>query len=249
MRLGTDWYANRDFWRIYAPYIFGRDRWAGSSAEAEAVIALTSPPPGGRVLDACCGVGRHSLEFARRGFAVTGVDLNPDYLDAAQNSAAAESLDIQFLRQDILELTIPSAFDLIINMYISFGYFDKEDDNVRFLRSLRTHLAAGGKLLVETLGKEQTARNFKENEWYEENGVFVLARYAVTDDWSRLKNRWIIIDGDSRHDYTFSQRLYSAAEAKELFRLAGFSDAAVYGSLRGTPYDHEAESLVILGKV
>jgi SAM-dependent methyltransferase len=181
------------------------------------------------------------------GFSVTGVDLNQDYLEAARTCAQAEGLFINFIRQDVLHLDLNTAFDLIINMYISFGYFDSQEENLCFLKNLYGCLADGGRLLVETLGKEHTARGFKENEWYEENGVFVLARYAVTEDWNRLQNRWVIIDGENRHDYTFTQRLYSASEIRMLFQEAGFSDIKVYGSLRGDPYDHRAESLVVVG--
>jgi SAM-dependent methyltransferase len=181
------------------------------------------------------------------GFSVTGVDLNPDYLEAARDCARAEGLFINFIQQDVLHLDLNTAFDLIINMYISFGYFDTQEENLRFLKNLYGCLAGGGRLLVETLGKEHTARGFKESEWYEENGAFVLARYAVTEDWSRLQNRWIVIDGENRHDYTFTQRLYSAAEIRMLFQEAGFSDIKVYGNLRGDPYDHRAENLVVVG--
>jgi SAM-dependent methyltransferase len=181
------------------------------------------------------------------GFTVTGVDLNPEYLEAARNCAADEECSVNFICQDVLRLDLNETYDLAINMYISFGYFDAEEENLRFLKNLYACLADGGRLLVETLGKEHTARAFRESEWYEENGVFVLARYAVTDDWNRLMNRWIIIDGENRHDYTFTQRLYSASEIKTLFREAGFSEVKVYGSLRGDPYDHRAESLVVVG--
>jgi SAM-dependent methyltransferase len=246
-RLGADWYKDRDFWRLYAPYIFGADRWIHSADEARAAVSLTNTQEGAKVLDACCGVGRHSIELARMGFAVTGIDLNPDYLEAAEASARAEGFSVNFVCQDVLRLDLGERFDLAVNMYISFGYFDTEEENLLFLKNLHACLAPGGRLLVETLGKEHKARCFTENEWYEDEGVFVLARYAVTDDWSRLQNRWIVIDGETRHDYTFAQRLYCASEIKALFREAGFSGAKVYGSLRGDPYDHRAESLVVVG--
>jgi SAM-dependent methyltransferase len=245
--LGADWYADRDFWRIYAPYIFGSGRWEACAGEAASAVSLTGARPGSKVMDACCGVGRHSLEFARMGFDVTCVDLNGDYLDAARASFEEESLTARFVCCDILSLDMKQSFDLIVNMYISFGYFDAEEDNLRFLKNLHAHLAAGGRLLVETLGKEHVVRNFRENEWYEEDGVLVLARYALTDDCGRLRNRWMLIDGDSRCDYTFTQRLYSAAELKGLFLRAGFSDARAYGSLKGSAYDHTAEALVVVG--
>ena len=137
---------------------------------------------------------------------------------------------------------------MILNLYTSFGYFESEEEDLRFLKRMRDCLAPSGGLLIETKGKEVAARDFKDSEWYEEEGMYVLARYEVEEDWTLLKNRWILITEDSRCDYTFSQRLYSAREAKELLLKAGFSEISVFGNLQKAPYDTQAETLVILAK-
>lgn len=246
-RLGSEWYKDEKFWRLYAPYIFGSDRWTQTGDEVEGIISLLDLSGKSRILDACCGVGRHSIELAKRGFEVTGIDLNGEYLDAAATTAASENIPVNFVRRDILELDITDLFDAVINMYTSIGYFDSREKELRFLSNLRRALKPGGRLLVETLGKEPLARDFRENEWYEQDGAFVLARYRVVDDWSRLENRWIILSGDNRYDYTFSHRIFSAVEAKDLFLAAGFTDIGIFGNLAGGPYDQKAEKLVLVG--
>ena len=67
------WYEQDTFWETFEPTMFGERRWSDAPTEVENAIALLNLQPGKAVLDLCCGVGRHSLELARRGFAVTGV--------------------------------------------------------------------------------------------------------------------------------------------------------------------------------
>jgi len=245
--LGPEWYDDEKFWSLYAPYIFGPDRWAAAPGEVDGMVSLLSLSEGSRVLDACCGVGRHSVELARRGCRVTGVDLNRDYLEAAAGTAEAEGVSVEFIPMNILDLTVEDSFDAAINVYTSFGYFASPADDRALLRKLHASLRPGGRLLVETMGKENLARDFVESEWYEKDDVFILAEYEILEDFGRLRNRWIIVEKERTHDYTFSHRLYSAGELKTLFTDAGFTEVRAYGSFDGAPYDHRARVLVVVG--
>ena len=91
------------------------------------------------------------------------------------------------------------------------------------------------------------SRDFKETEWYEHEGSYILASYEITDNWTKLKNRWIIVNKENRYDYTFTHRIYSASELMKMMRYAGFSDIRVYGDLKGTSYDLKAENMIITG--
>ena len=75
------WREEDSFWEIAGPVLFTEQRWEYAPREVGAMVSLLGLSPGARVLDMCCGVGRHSLEFARRGFRVTGVDRTGTYLD------------------------------------------------------------------------------------------------------------------------------------------------------------------------
>jgi SAM-dependent methyltransferase len=246
--LGHDWYKNSRLWQVFAPLMFSPERWAQTPAEVTAIISLLGLKGTERILDACCGVGRHAIEFARRGFPVTGVDLTEDFIRAAEESASAEGLSVSFFVQDVREFHPPHPYEVILNLYTSFGYFESEEEDLRFLKRMKECLAPSGVFLIETRGKEVVARTFKESEWYEEEGMYVLARYEIEQDWTLLKNRWILITEDSRCDYTFSQRLYSAQEGKELLRRAGFTDISVFGNLQKGLYDCTAETLVLLAR-
>jgi len=250
------WYEDEDFWTDYAALMFDESRWAEVPAVVDAIEALAAPPKGGRVLDACCGPGRHSLELASRGYRVTGIDLTPAYLEAARESAAAWGVELELLRADLRGFERPAAFDLALNLYTSFGYFEDPADDLAALRALRACLKPGGALLLETTGKETAARDFTEGEWFERGGATVLTEYSVVGDWEGLRNRWILVRGREggaegeleKVDRSFVLRLYSAAELRAALLGAGFDTVRIYGNLQGGPYDQKATSLVALAR-
>jgi len=86
--LNKDFYCDETFWKEFAPFMFDETRWMLAESEVDSIIAHTHLSPPAKVLDLCCGTGRHSLAFARRGFTVTGVDITRSYLDAAAIVAA-----------------------------------------------------------------------------------------------------------------------------------------------------------------
>ena len=69
-----------------------------------------------KILDLACGFGRHSLEFARRGYDVTGIDITPAYIDYANEQAKKENLNAKFICQDIRTITFDKEFDVVLNM-------------------------------------------------------------------------------------------------------------------------------------
>ncbi|WP_010258357.1 class I SAM-dependent methyltransferase [Treponema primitia] len=251
-----EWFEDIHFWENYGPIMFDRKRWDEVPLVADGVTGIarldlynnTADPGGPKVLDLCCGFGRIALELARRGFSVTGVDITETYLNTGREDAAYEKLDIEFIQQDVRVFKQPNAFDLALNLYISFGYFDDPKDDLLFAKNARESLKPGGSFIIETLGKEIAVRDFVETEWFERAGYTVLTEYAPVDSWAGLKNRWILIKNGERIEKTFIQRLYSAAELRQLLFDAGFRAVELYGSWEEAPYDHRAEMLIAVGR-
>jgi len=240
----TIWYEDDDFWKTLAPRLFGRERWENTPAEVEKTISLLEINPGAQVLDLCCGPGRHSLELARRGFQVTGVDRTSGYLEDARKSAAAEKLNVEFLQEDMRSFCRPGSFDAVLNLFTSFGYFEDLEDDERVLNNIYSSLKAGGRLIMEMIGKEVLARTFCERVWSEEDGEILLEERKLSSGWNWIQSRWILIKDGDRKEFTISNRLYSAVELSGLLTEAGFTSVKVFGNLNGAPYDHMAERLV-----
>lgn len=248
MKTKRSWFENDAFWKATRPILFHRERIESAGREVEQVISLLGLKSGARVLDLCCGVGRHSLELARRGFKVTGVDRNAEYMKEAKQRAREAGLTVELVRRDMRDFCRPETFDAAINMFTSFGYFKDHRDDQRVARAMVRSLKPGGRLLIETMGKEVMARIFRPRDWYEQSGYLVLEERRVTPDWSRIESQWVLIKGTMRREFAISLRLYSACELWDLLRRVGFKKGEFFGSLAGTPYDHQASRLVAVAK-
>ena len=245
----TIWHEDDVFWESWAPQMFTERRWEMASEEVDAVVRLLDLSPGTHVLDLCCGPGRHSLELARRGFRVTGVDRTAAYLEQARRQAAEEGLDIEFAQADMRAFRRPDAFDGAINLFTAFGYFEDPAEDLRVVQNLHASLKPGGRLVMEMMGKEVLARIFRERDWHEdENGVLFLEERKISSGWDWIENRWIMIDGSVRKEFKLGHRLYSGAEMAALLRQAGFGSVMLYGGLAGGPYDHTAQRLAVAAR-
>ncbi|MCR4626673.1 MAG: class I SAM-dependent methyltransferase, partial [Treponema sp.] len=91
---------------------------------------------------------------------------------------------------------------------------------------------------------------FTEGEWFEREGQTVLTEFTVEGAWEGLRSRWILIDNKSgkRFEHEFVQRLYSAADLRQMMLNAGFSSAEVFGNFDLSPYDQNARTMVIVAK-
>jgi SAM-dependent methyltransferase len=248
MQEAKPWYEQNAFWDTVAPVLFTERRWEDAPAEVEQVVSLLKIEPGAHVLDLCCGVGRHSLELARRGFQVTGVDRTRLYLDRASKQAEAERLDIEFVQSDMRTFCRPDAFDAVVNLFTSFGYFEDPEDDRQVAMNVYRSLKPGGAFLIDMMGKEVLARIFRERDWYEENGAIILQERRVTKNWSWMENRWLIFKDNQRAELNLSHRIYSAVELASLLTECGFTHVDAYGNLDGSAYDHLARRLVVVAR-
>jgi SAM-dependent methyltransferase len=257
-----EWFNDESFWERYAPIMFDTAHWAEVSRVADAVTHLArldlygegaSHRPsvsaaGPHILDLCCGFGRMTAEFARRGFTACGVDITESYLRTAREDAVYENLAIEYVNADARSFIRPAFFDAAVNLYISFGYFEDPEDDFIMVRNVYDSLKPGGAFIIETLGKEIAVRDFVESEWFEKAGFTVLTEYAPHDSWAGLTNRWILIKDGERIERKFTQRLYSGVELRSLLLRAGFSAVELYGDWDESEYDHHAEKLIAVGR-
>lgn len=243
-----EWFQDEDFWDEFAPFMFDETRWNLADLEVERILVLTDVVAPARVLDLCCGVGRHSLAFARRGFSVTGVDITASYLDAARESASAEGLCIDFIQADAREFQEPEGYALCVNLGASFGYSEDVRDDALILRRCQENLTPGGTFVLETIGKETAARAFAESESFERDGWSVSARYDILGDWEKLGNCWRACKDTTVYERSFAIRLYAGTEMRKALLDASFDDVALYGDLDGRRYDQNAEMQVAVAR-
>ncbi|MCK4758188.1 MAG: class I SAM-dependent methyltransferase [Thermoplasmata archaeon] len=244
------WHEDDAFWTTFTNTMFSEDKRESTPKEVADIITMLGIEPDSHILDLCCGVGRHSLELARNGYKVTGVDRTKEYLDIARQKAANENLDVEFIEGDMRTFSKSETFDATVNLNTSFSFFENPEEDKQVVMNVYESLKPEGIFLIDLMGKEVIARIFQERDWREEqNGTLLLQERKITKNWSWLDNRWIRISkSGERHEYNVSHRLYSGAELKKLLEDCGFRDVQVFGNFEGAPYDQEARRLVVRGR-
>jgi SAM-dependent methyltransferase len=239
-----EWFADENFWTHLYPFLFSAERLESAESEVEKVIELVGFG-GGAVLDLACGPGRHSVSLARKGHAVTGVDLSPFLLEKARARAGEAKVAIEWVQADMREFSRRRAFDLALSLFTSFGFFEREEDNQRVLENVYRSLRPGGVLVLEMAGKEWLARVFQATtSQVLDDGSILVERHQLVDDWCRVRNEWILINGDQARTFKFDHTIYSARELKERLQKAGFSTVRCFGDLEESEYGIDAKRLV-----
>lgn len=242
------WHDEDAMWLAAEGWMFSSERWETSSAEVDGAVSLLGLKEPARVLDLCCGPGRHSIELRRRGFDVTGVDRTERYLSEAKRRASGQGLEIEWVQSDMRDFSRAEAFDGAINLLTSFGYFEDQEEDRLVARNLLDSLKPGGRVVVDMMGKEVLARIFQARDWVEREDEFWLFEREVQRSWSWVSSRWIRVKDGEQLEFRVEHRIYSARELTELFLEVGFSHVATFGSLSGAPYDQKAERLVLVAE-
>lgn len=244
---GGDWHEHDAFWKAVRPVLFPRVRLRRAAWEVEGILGLLGVTPGSRVLDLACGVGRHAREMARRGFTMSALDRTAAYLEEGRREAAGVE-GIRWLQADMREFREDGAFDAAFCWFTSFGFFEQPDDELRVLKNVFASLRPGGRLLIEIIGKELVCRDFQPRDWREEDGVLLIEGRSLAEDFSRLDMDWrVIVDGRVER-VRWRLRLYSARELMNLCHAAGFREVECFGDLDATPYDLDAEHLIVVAE-
>lgn len=241
-----EWFENEAFWREMYPYMFDEQRFAAADEQVRKILKLTGIRRGA-VLDLCCGPGRHSVALAKRGFQVTGVDRTRFLLNKARRHAKSARAKVEFVHSDMREFVRPGAFRLAVNLFTSFGYFDNKDDDRWAVRNIFESLKAGGVCVIDVMGKERLAKGFQgTTSTRYPDGTLLIQLHEIFDDWTRIRNEWILLKGNRARRYKFHHTAYSGQELKDLLRRAGFAEVKLYGDLDGQPYGPDASRLVVV---
>jgi SAM-dependent methyltransferase len=245
-RPADEWFADETFWQAIEPFVFSEGAQTAAVADVAAIKSLVGRPAA-TVLDLCCGPGRHSVAFAKDGSRVTGVDRSAFLLGRARQCASAAGTDIRWVQEDMRDFIQPGAFELAVNLFTSFGYFDDPAENQRVLANVHASLAPGGAFVLELMGKEIVARIYQPCSSMElPDGGLLVQRRKVIDDWARVENDWTVIRNGTVQSFRFRNWLYSAAELRDLLKTAGFATIDIFGNLEGSSYGVEASRLVAL---
>jgi SAM-dependent methyltransferase len=217
--------------------------------EVEGIVEILNLPTGSKILDLCCGYGRHSIPLARRGYMMTGLDLSDVLLSKAKNDSKKEGVEVKWIEGDMRDIPLENEFDGAINIFTAFGYFKEDSENEKVIHSVFRSLKRGGKFLLETINREWIIRNFQEKDWEILSGKTVALDERELDlEKSRSRARTLILGKEKRSERSLSLRLYTLTEMISILNQAGLNVKSVYGGLDGSEYSLNSKRMVILAE-
>jgi D-alanine-D-alanine ligase len=211
-----------------------------------------------RVLDLCCGQGRHSFELTRRGLKVEGLDRSHYLIQKAKTDARKEGLRVKFREGDARKLPYAAdTFDVVMILGNSFGYFETVQDDVRVLKEVFRVLKPWGRLLIDVADGDFLRKNFQERSWeWINKNLFVCRERSLSANENRLISREVVthVEKGVIADQFYAERLYSPKRLRDLLKSAGFTDLTANGELsvqsqRNQDLGMMAHRIVMTGQV
>jgi D-alanine-D-alanine ligase len=202
---------------------------ANTRQEVDALIRAGALEKNDRILDLCCGQGRHALELARRGFRnVSGMDRSRYLVRLAKRRAGEMGLPVSFHEGDARRIRLRDTdFHCIAILGNSFGYFERAEDDLDVLRAALRALAPGGRIVLDIVDGLWMRENFEARSWeWIDQHHLVCRERSLSRDGDRLISREVVVH-DERGvivDQFYAERLYDHERITSLLDAAGFSD-------------------------
>ena len=231
------WFSNKYYLEIYKH----RDE-----KEARDIINLFQRsvhlPSEAKVLDVCCGAGRHSIELARRGYTVTGFDLSEYLVSQAEESlqkAEEKNLKVDFHIRDMKDFSFNKQFDAALNIFTSFGYFETDEDNFKVFANVEKSLKSGGYFTFDFINTDNLRNTLVPSSEDEYEGIKVIQKRFI-------ENGFVYKDihiGNEK--YTERLKLYSKDELGKALSEVGLETIKIFGDYYGNSFENEESKRVI----
>lgn len=218
-------------------------------AEVETLERALALQPGDRVLDLCCGWGRHSVPLAARGYRVTGLDLSEPELALARQAAAEAGVAVEWVQADMRDVP-PGPFDGAFNLWTSFGYFEEERENQRVLDGVGRALRPGGRFLLDhwnVLWLVNRPRDQRVKEYGD--GSLMLDGRDLDVRTGRVHAGFLFVAEDgARRRHRVSVQGYTPWELSRMLGRAGMRVLDVWGDWAGRPLRHDSLRMIVLAE-
>jgi D-alanine-D-alanine ligase len=197
--------------------------------EVDDLCQMFQLSPDDKILDLCCGQGRHSLELARRGYRnIEGLDRSHYLIQKAKSTAKTEGLRARFREGDARKIPYPSdTFDVVMILGNSLGYFEAAQEDLKVFKEVFRVLKPWGRFIIDIADGEYLRDHFKTHSWeWIDKKRFVCRERSLSADEDRLISREMVnhVEKGIVADHFYAERLYSRKGLSRLLKTIGFSN-------------------------
>jgi 2-polyprenyl-3-methyl-5-hydroxy-6-metoxy-1,4-benzoquinol methylase len=234
-----EWFNTNEYLEVYK----NRDNVEAETL-AELILSNIKIDSSAKVLDMTAGAGRHAINFARRGFNVTAVDLSKNLLKVAKENASFYNFNIDFVHSDIRKFETKDKFDLVLNLFTSIGYFDGDEENFELLRKAYNLLKPGRYFVLDYFNRHYLENNLVPSSVETINGTVINQNRSIQGN--RVVKEIVIGKNGNRKKYFESVRMFSFNELQTELESTGFKIKSSFGDLDGKPFVLETSPRVII---
>ena len=242
--------TNRDDWFInwfnskYYHILYKSRNKNEASDFIKTIISTLSLKSNNTVLDLGCGNGRHAISLSNHFKLVHGIDISSKNISIAKDH---KKENLKFFISDMRNFDTNTKYDCIFNLFTSFGYFKKNEDNIKVLKSCHYHLNKNGLLFIDFLNSEQIKRTINGlKETKNINGIRFNIHKEIIGDFV-IKNIEIK-DGEATYNFQEKGQLFKIQDFNKMFDISGFEIISSYGDYQMNPYDQNSSRLMLGAK-
>lgn len=241
--VAPDWFA-RAFNKLYT-VIYAHRTVGAAAPEAEFAARVLSLASYDRVLDLACGNGRHIVHLLRRASQVVGLDYSADMLTLARENVGTQA---PLVRADMRALPFAQRFDVVVNFFTSFGYFQSRAENEAVVKQVAGVLADRGRFFIDYVNAEHVRATLVPHS-NRSAGPYAIAERRWLDDRERV-NKCVVVRQGTEHvaEQAESVQLYSPAEFAALLEIGGLHVEEFYGDYDGSPLDSSRPRMIATGR-
>ena len=196
---------------------------------------------GSKLIDIACGKGRHAKYFNKKGMDVVGVDLSPNSINTAKKD---ENKNLQFSAHDMRENYQEDTFDVVTNLFTSFGYFENNKDEQKAINAMANNLKKEGILIIDFMNAKKVIANLVLNEQKTINNIQFDITRQVKDGFMLKDIR--ITDGKEQQQFQEKVKAITLADYSEFITNAGLKIIDIFGNYKLDNFDEKISDRLIL---
>lgn len=213
--------------------------------EVNQLIRWLQLKPQDHILDLCCGSGRHTISLAESGYHTVGIDLSETLLNKAVEDA--QDLPVTFVHGDMRNVPfVDDSFQVVLNLFTSFGYFERNDHNVSVLKEIRRVLKPNGRFCIDFLNASYVQEHLVPESKRIIGETLIHEVREIKDDAVIKTLR--IIDSENERVYYERIKMYTKSEMIKMLEQVGLHVEQIFGNFMGQPFSKESERMILLGR-
>lgn len=239
----NDWFASWFDTKYYHTLYQHRDEKEAKTFIGKLIENLQIPK-GKKVLDLACGKGRHSITLNELGYDVTGADLSSNSIAIASKSSKS---GLNFIVHDMREPIKKTSFSAVFNLFTSFGYFDKESDNLKVLESVHEMLEEKGFLVIDFMNISHAINKLISEDIKTLDGIeFKISKQY---DGKHIYKEIKFEDNGEKFHFTEKVQALTLDVFENLLSQTGFKILRTFGDIDLNPFDKiNSDRLIIIAQ-